>query len=795
MLLEQISSGAFSKGFVGRETVIKQLTGKISSLEGAVVLVGPGGSGKTVTLGQVATAMAKQDYSFILTRGETLPEFVLNKIFQKARKKGIPGVEEVYAGGEAHDLRTKILWLVEHYLQVEKVMLIFQDFDANLNAQGKFKNERTKEFLTYLKESLQDKPSVMFFTSQTRLPGFEFFELPPFSLAGDDFKKFLSRCTALSRMDEKSREKLNFDVGSNPRSLVLLDRLAAHEFSGKKYDWEQLKSRIPGLNERILYKESEEIDITSPLLGKIMTLLDEPAVALLKGVSIYRGPVKKEALTALGLKVPGKVRKSLLDWGLIEWWERDDMFQVHPMTARYMRGQLEESEGVELFTAAARYLESLQSREEERDLEAEVYALDFYLEAGETHNVADLAFKLDQYLAPRGYVQLAFDILEKLENIDVNRDADIYLRQRLGFYHTLFGNFDRVITNYEKLNALFETGDNLQGQAFCLGQIGMAYEQNRKFESALENYEKSRDIYREIEDQSATALTILQMGKLNQQRGKHQESEAQLKEALEIYSSQQDPKGRAECLYNLGRLHEEKGELDRAQELYIQTRELKETLKDTKGVATCLHHEGNLFFLKGDMDSAQDRFNKSLEAWGPDSLERGAGYTHGQLGMILQQKGSEKEALEHYTLSLEIFEKIQDPQGMAAGYHQMGRISQTRGELQEALEYYKKSIEIREKNADMSGMGIGYGQLGMLYFEMEDYEEALKASIKAFLLFSQLKLPQAQLANKNIQRIQGKMPEEKFFAILKEFNIVPGEKKEDTPPEGTSDPQDPSDQK
>ena len=84
-------------------------------------------------------------------------------------------------------------------------------------------------------------------------------------------------------------------------------------------------------------------------------------------------------------------------------------------------------------------------------------------------------------------------------------------------------------------------------------------------------------------------------------------------------------------------------------------------------------------------------------------------------------------------------------------------------------------------------MALGYGQMGMLQFERGDYEDALRSSTKAFVLFSRVNAnaPGAQLARKNMLRVQEKVSKEKFAEILQEFNIQVEPPKENTEPKET----------
>jgi len=772
MVFEHLGDASSSKEFVGRKEILDEIYKSINKRAPAIVVKGAGGAGKTALLQRVAAHLSKKQFSFIVIEGETHPELILKKISLKAQKKGMDGAENIDVTFRG-DLRQKILWFVEHYMGKEKIMLVFEDFEANLNVEGKFKNERLKEFLMYLRDFLKEKDALMFFTTETDIPGFDSIPIPEFT--GEEFKKVLSLGKALKRLNQKSSEKLMFDMGTNPRAIRLLDHIAFLEFGETTFDWDTLKKRIPNLAERILYKKSEEADFTPLLLEKLLETLTESQQQLLKGLSIQRGAVGKEALETLQLKITNinRDRKVLVDLSLMEYSEKKDLYQVHPLTARFMFGKMSEEERKQLHLQAARYFESLRGDDDkiERDVKNEIEIRRHYLEAEEWNKVAHMSIELDQYLTANGYPQLAFDLLSEIENKEYTRDNQIRIYQRLGVFYTLFGKFDEVIAQNEKLVKIYEKIEDRKGMAHSLRQMAMAYEKKRKYDEALKEYDKSREIFEKMGECSAAGFNLLEMGKIHQKRGKYDEALKHYQKALSLSKSSNDPKGISESLFQTGRVYEERGEFDKALKYYQQSQKVKEKIGHEREIASGLHQIGNIYFLKGEFDTALTHYQQSLVLNEKTNDLKGAGYSLGQLGMIYQRKGQIDKALKQYKKSLGIFEKLDDQRGLSAGLHQLGRIYQDQGKLDKALKYYKKSLEIREKTADMPGMALGYGQLGILYFEREEYEEALRSSVKAFVIFSKMNAPGLQLARKNILKVRDKLPKEKFEEILKEFNI------------------------
>jgi len=776
MLLEQLIEGLSGEGFVGREAILEEIYKKIEDKAAAVVVKGPGGSGKTALTGRVAAHLRKKGFSFIVVEGRTHPEIILKKVYEKAVKKGVKDAEKTYTNQD-EELRKKILWFVENVLEKEKIMLIFEDFDTNLNIDGKFMNERLKEFVMYLKDSLKDKNSFLFFTTEKDIPGFEAEPIGEFS--DEEFRKLFSHTKALKQLAGKSREKLFFDMGSNPRVYKLLDQVAVREFTGKKFEWETLKNRVPRLTERVLHKENPDADFSLLLLEKMLEYVGESQRQFLKGLSLFKGSVGKKAVDTLGLKISGKDRKQLIDLSLIDFYETKNLYRVHPLTARFFFGKMNEAERTALHLKAGRYFEISHDAGQEEDIEKKIEARRHYLEAEEWDRAADLTFALDGYLTPKGYLPLSYDLLKEIEDLDYSREKRLPVFRRLLVFSALFGMVDRVISLSEKCLKIYGQENNRAGMAQSLGQVAGALNNKRKYDDALEKYGKSKQIYEETGDFRATAFTLIEMGKIQQNRSKYDDALAHFERALEFAERGDDSGAIAESLHQVGQVHEAKGEFDRALELYQKTRALREKTGDEKGMAAELHQIGNIYFLKGDLDTAFDYYQQSLQLTEKNKDLRGQGYSSGQLGLIYQRKGLQDEALRQYRHSLRAFEALGDQQGISASLHQMGRIYQDQGKLDEALEHLKKSLQIREKSADMPGMATGYGQLGLLHYEKEEYKDALECSLKSFLLFSRMGAPGAKLAQQNIRKIEKKLPKKEFESMLKEYNIMPAKENQD----------------
>jgi hypothetical protein len=285
------------RGFIGRRRVLRGIYKSIDDEEGTIVLKGSGGIGKSTLTTRAAANLRIKGFDFIVIRGETSVEQILEAISKKAVGKGIKGANEVYESNA--DVKDKLVWYLDKFLLKQKIVIIFDNFEENQDEKkGDFHKERLKEFIWFFRDALKNKETFLFFSTRYKLPGFDSPEItkevPEFSAV--EFRKMLGKSSALKRLDSQSVKNLRLEIGGNPRALELLDQIAYKEFKKRDFTWDQLKDLIPELQERIIQKKGTEDDFTPLFLDKLFSYLAGPQRQVLDILSIYRNPVPVEAI-------------------------------------------------------------------------------------------------------------------------------------------------------------------------------------------------------------------------------------------------------------------------------------------------------------------------------------------------------------------------------------------------------------------------------------------------------------------------------------------------------------------
>ncbi|MGD2092498.1 MAG: tetratricopeptide repeat protein [Candidatus Aminicenantes bacterium] len=561
------------RGFIGRRGVLRDIYKSIHNKQGAIVLKGPGGIGKSTLTTRAAANLRTKGYDFIVIRGETTIEQILETISKKAANTGIKQARDVFAADA--DVIEKLGWFLDNFLLRHKLAIIFDNFEENQDEEkGEFHRERLKKFLWFFRDALKNKETFLFFSTRYSLPGFPApgftKEIPEFSAV--EFRKILGSSQALKRMDLKSFEKLNREIGGNPRGIELLDKIAYEEFRQKDFTWTQLKELIPELHERIIRKAGPGDDFTPLFLDKLFTYLTKPQGLLLDILSIYRGPVPEPAIKAHGPGLKKPDRKKLVDLSLLECMDApgEDLYYVHRLTAHYVLSLMEEPVEKKYHTRAAQYFEKLKDEEGKVDLYDQIEARWHYLQAGDWDKAAEITFDLEEDLTLHGFPQRSMELLRELEFDRLSEDNQAVAYDRIGSLYFNFGEYDTALSYYEKSLKIDEERNHIKGVSSSLHQVGRISQEKGDYDEALKQYQKALEISEKIGDIKGVSSSLHQVGMIYQDKGDYDEALKQYQKSLEIKEKIGDIPGLALSMGQMGNLYSQKKEFANALEFFIR---------------------------------------------------------------------------------------------------------------------------------------------------------------------------------------------------------------------------------
>jgi len=665
---------------INRNRILKEIGQRIMDGIGTVVLKGPGGIGKSTLTTQISTSFQEKDYNLIIFRGKTSPEQILESTSNKAMQLGIKEAKHLYNANK--NANEKLRWFLENFIWTQKILIIFDDFDENLQEKnGSFHSKRLKDFLIYFKNALKKKESCLLFSTRVRIPGFNgkgiTQEIP--ELNAMEFSNLVQSSSTLKFLDKKYYESLYHEIGGNPQGLKLLDKIANEEFNRKEFTWEQLKDLIPELQRRIIEKTEPGDDFTPIYLQRLFTYLTESQQNLLAILSVFRNPIPYAAIKAFNISLKRIDLEKLISISLVEskHGSKNKFYYVHRLIAQYVLKRLEKKTISNYHLQAAQYFENLKDKSEKINLNDAIEARWHYIQAGEWNQAAEITFSLDTYLTAHGLPQRSLDLVQELTTYDIDDMHRLVTYGRMGNLYQDFGDYDLSMKYHKKAYDIAQKMNDLKHTFTSLHQIGMIYEEKGDYEEALKHYRQSCKIAERI----------------------------------------RDTKGIAASLHNIGTIYQEKGDYMEALKHYQQSKELAEKISDIKGVALSIHQIGTIHQSNGDYDEALNCYRQSLEVREKINDIKGIAKSLGQIGMIYVEKDQYEEALKHYGKSLEICEKIGDIHCIALTFHQIGTLSLKKNELSFALKYFIHAYQIFNK--------IGSPNAGKVKVFIEEISEKL----------------------------------------------------------------------
>jgi tetratricopeptide (TPR) repeat protein len=207
--------------------------------------------------------------------------------------------------------------------------------------------------------------------------------------------------------------------------------------------------------------------------------------------------------------------------------------------------------------------------------------------------------------------------------------------------------------------------------------------------------------------------------------------------------------------HNLAIIHYRRGNLEEARRLYNESLEIVKKIGDQGGISHTLHNLAAIAQAQGKIEEARHLYDESLKMKKKLGDQSGIANTLHQLGRFAHEQGEIEEARRLYDESLDIKKKLDNQSGIARTLHQLAVLAQDQGEIEEAQRLYKESLEISMKFGDQSGIAITLGQLGRLAELESNKTEAARLFREALSIFERLGSPYANLARKDLARVEG----------------------------------------
>ena len=289
--------------------------------------------------------------------------------------------------------------------------------------------------------------------------------------------------------------------------------------------------------------------------------------------------------------------------------------------------------------------------------------------------------------------------------------------------------YRQVMSALQAMDASPRQQKHMAGAYLQLGRVA----QHRGDLGAAQDWsQQALAIQKELGDRPGIAATYHQLGTVARDRGDLSAAEDCCRKALAIREVLGDRPGMALAYDLLGIVAQDRGDLGAAQDWYQQALAIQKELGDRPGIARMYHQLGIVARLRGDLSAAEDCCRKALAIREVLGDRPGMALTYHLLGIVAQDRGDLGAAQDWSQQALAIQKELGDRPGIARMYHQLGIVAQLQGDLGAAQDWYQQALAIEKELGDRPGMARTYHQLGTVAQDQGDlgaaqdwYQQAL----------------------------------------------------------------------
>jgi predicted ATPase len=228
--------------------------------------------------------------------------------------------------------------------------------------------------------------------------------------------------------------------------------------------------------------------------------------------------------------------------------------------------------------------------------------------ASQPDKTVAMAVELERYWEVRGHYREAFEVFQKLLNIDVPsklraeaETAGSLFAIHLGKLHEAQAMLEQAISTFEDL------GDE-RGLCSALRRLGNVRYWIGDYAAASTHYARA-----EGHASDAREISILQhnLGNVRKELGDLENARRYFNASIALSEQIGDARNALSSRFGLAAVDEVSGDVDSAEDGYQRCLAEFERLGDRFNAAQCWHFLGNLAAGRGDADLARDRFERS----------------------------------------------------------------------------------------------------------------------------------------------------------------------------------------
>ncbi len=692
--------GILSAGFIGRRQELHRFRRAVKGNQHVFVFQGLGGLGKSTLAFRTLPMVAQGCHELTIWCQEMEDEDnqaqeLIGKLSDFGQSLfGPQWVEVVSAVDRIPDVTERFGYFLQVILNNRGRVVIYLDNleslligpeDEDPAAFGNWRSPEVAQIWEILKKASGDNLSVMASCRyRNRDFGSQMIHVP--EMSSDAIFRMMGWFDGLRQLSVINRAKLVSRLHGHPRAVEFLADLidksmkdwedkrgqwvtpAAAE--GADDEWEKLIApALPMVEERLRQ---------NLLLDAIWrNVLDDECRRMLFRMTLLRRPWDWDMMMQLGESDHDdrteETAQRLRETSLLTQLEEKDvegkpvrLYQVHPMTAKFVAAQFDESAAAELGQATYQhvgtYLEKLLKTSPHINVGLD--AGHYLIQCGEFDRAFEILGSASQTLLQWGQVRRSISVLKP----------------------------------FEQSEATMKMNPRLRGQ--MLGTIGLAYANLGQVDKAIEYHQQALVILKEIGDRMGEGTALGSLGSAYHRLGQVDKAIEYCQQALVIARETGDQRGEGNRLGNLGNAYADLGQAEKAIEYYQQALEIQKATGDRLGEGNALGSLGNAYHRLGQVEKAIEHYQQEMVIHKETGNQMGEGQCLGGLGSVYYQLGQVEKAIEHYQQALEIAREISDRASEGHHLQELGRVYAALGQVDNAREYMEAALAIAREIKD-----------------------------------------------------------------------------------------------
>ncbi|KAI0291395.1 hypothetical protein B0F90DRAFT_369567 [Multifurca ochricompacta] len=293
------------------------------------------------------------------------------------------------------------------------------------------------------------------------------------------------------------------------------------------------------------------------------------------------------------------------------------------------------------------------------------------------------------------------------------------------------GALDEAEASYKKVLELHKIANNLVGQGNSYKGLGDTYLRLGKLHEAEASYKKALECHKLTDGVLGQGNDHKGLGDIYVQLNKPVEAEASYKKALEFHKIANDALWQGNDHLGLGDTYLQMRKPDEAKASYNMALEFHRIANNALGRGNDYRGLGDMYLQLKKLDDAEASYKKALEFHKIANNALGQGNDCFGLGGIYLQLKKLDEAEASYKMALEFHKSANNVLGQGSDYRGLGSTYLQLKKLDEAEASYRKALEFHKIANSTLGQGNDHKGFGDIYLLLRRFGEAEASYQKA----------------------------------------------------------------